>query len=188
MESAQLLADGPSGEIRLRLPSLSALFQAPAVDPLAGEFSGKSGFDWLQTALKRGWKGRADTTILEVLLPELEATAANQARAQTALVARAIALAEEAAGDLLFLEKQRIRAWIKGGIFFAVCLFLATAMERAPFSEFTRSLLSETIIIAGWVGLWHPLDLTLYAWWPPRFRQEIYGHIAKMKLILKADR
>ena len=46
----------------------------------------------------------------------------------------------------------------------------ACASYQIGLPSFSRKLLRESLVLAGWVGLWHPMELFLYAWWPDRER------------------
>jgi hypothetical protein len=52
-----------------------------------------------------------------------------------------------------------------GSVFLATCLALGQLVSRSgagPVADFIR----EGLSIAGWVGLWRPLEIYLYDWWP----------------------
>jgi hypothetical protein len=54
---------------------------------------------------------------------------------------------------------------IVGSVFLATCLALGQLVSRSaagPIADFIR----EGLSIAGWVGLWRPLEIYLYDWWP----------------------
>jgi len=39
-------------------------------------------------------------------------------------------------------------------------------------------ILSESLIIAGWVVMWRPLELYLYDWWPLRSKRRLYEKLS----------
>lgn len=41
-------------------------------------------------------------------------------------------------------------------------------------------LIRESLLIGGWVAMWRPLEIFLYAWWPIRNEQRIYDRLAGM--------
>jgi hypothetical protein len=49
--------------------------------------------------------------------------------------------------------------------FLAQCLLGADILTDFPNNTFLR-LLKESLLIAGWVAMWRPIQIFLYAWWP----------------------
>jgi hypothetical protein len=90
---------------------------------------------------------------------------------------------------MVSLRRQGIISLQTGLIFLAVCSVLATFFATlGGLPEFPRQLLSEGFIIAGWVGLWHPADLLLYAWKPYWRDTHLHKRIRDMELEIRADR
>ncbi len=46
--------------------------------------------------------------------------------------------------------------------------------------------LGEGFLIAGWVSLWHPIEVLLYEWWPLSRENRIYESIMKMEIVVRA--
>ena len=44
----------------------------------------------------------------------------------------------------------------------------------------TGPALRESLVIAGWVALWRPLEIFLYDWWPIRAEAKLYDRLADM--------
>ena len=40
--------------------------------------------------------------------------------------------------------------------------------------------ISEGLTIAGWVAMWKPMQIYLYAWWPLRRRGQIFEKLSRM--------
>ncbi len=183
------LPDPAPGVIRIRLRSLDLLFESPAIDPFAGSCDGLSGIEHLKLALKRHWgSDTPDVTAVEWVVPAGQATDANRVATGDAMAAWCTAQAAVTRNALMVMVKERRRAWQIGGLFFAACFAVATGLEQIPgVSGFGVTLIAETIIIAGWVGIWHPLDLTLYAWWPHRFQLKLLARTSKLQVTLLPD-
>jgi len=45
-------------------------------------------------------------------------------------------------------------------------------------------LVSESLIIGGWVALWRPLEIFLYDWWPIRADARLFDRLAAMPVTL----
>ena len=53
--------------------------------------------------------------------------------------------------------------------------------DSAGVSVFVR----ESLIIAGWVAMWRPLEIFLYDWWPIRDRARRYDRLAGMPVAVQ---
>lgn len=59
---------------------------------------------------------------------------------------------------------------------FALVNVLRNAMEGAPL----EALVTEGVLIGGWVAMWRPIEIFLYDWWPIRREARLYDRLAKM--------
>lgn len=48
--------------------------------------------------------------------------------------------------------------------------------ETGPLLTFIR----ESLMIAGWVAMWRPMEIYLYEWWPIRRKGKIFEKLARM--------
>jgi hypothetical protein len=84
------------------------------------------------------------------------------------------------------LSRRELRQLFRAGrislliglTFLAVCLSAAEALadERIPGTH----ILAESLQIAGWVAMWHPMEVYLYGWWPLRRTGRIYRKLSKI--------
>jgi hypothetical protein len=71
-----------------------------------------------------------------------------------------------------------------GIAFLFVCILIRQVAQS--FGSGTASeIMSEGMLIAGWVAMWRPLDTFLYDWWPIRRRGEILGKLAKIPVVVR---
>jgi len=68
-----------------------------------------------------------------------------------------------------------------GLVFLAACFatsrwLLASAV--GPWTAFAR----ESLTIAGWVGMWRPMQIFLHDWWPVRRRGRVYVKLSLMSV------
>src|SRR5688572_17888927 len=70
-----------------------------------------------------------------------------------------------------------------GLLFLAAMLLLAEAVSRiqSPFAP----LLRESLMIAGWVAMWRPMEIFLYDWWPIRADRRLYRRLAAMPVEIR---
>jgi hypothetical protein len=166
-----LSSQSDSREMHITLADLRYLFESPPVAPLAGSHLGQSGLDAVLQRMKRERPARGAPLRLLISAPPWQASAEAATEVQYALAAHCAALIGSVEDDLMLLRREMVQSLKVGGLFLTACLVLATSVDQlTALPALLRDLLRESLIIAGWVGIWHPLDLILYAWWPSRFR------------------
>lgn len=154
------------------------LFTAPAIDPLAGRFAGRSGLDRLvdELELARVINRRRPFSIAV----ELAEPAADPAAVTGAIRGYYRSLAAETHEEQRLLRQRGFVALRLGLGVLAICLVISTAVTNAAIlPDFVRRLIGESLGIAGWVVLWRPLELLLFDAWPLRHRTRLYAAIAE---------
>lgn len=73
-----------------------------------------------------------------------------------------------------------------GLVFLMTCLG-AAEIVAATLEGVFPDILRESLMIAGWVAMWRPLEVYLYDWWPVRRQQEVFRRMAHMPIELKID-
>ena len=83
--------------------------------------------------------------------------------------------------DLEFrvLMKQGRLSLVIGLTCLTTCLVISHVLLRAETSTWS-SIARESLTIAGWVAMWHPMQIYLYDWWPLRQRGRIYLNLSRM--------
>jgi hypothetical protein len=83
-------------------------------------------------------------------------------------------------------ERRRLRlVWHRGRISLAIGLvFLAGCLVARQFLEplgsATAHIVSEGLLIVGWVAMWGPLEIFLYGWWPVAGQGRLYERLAHL--------
>jgi hypothetical protein len=67
--------------------------------------------------------------------------------------------------ELRQLLRQGRISLVIGIAFLAICLLTADAIGKFATGPFS-SILRESLTIGCWVGMWRPLEIFLYDWWP----------------------
>ena len=62
--------------------------------------------------------------------------------------------------------------------FLTICLSGAQMASR--FHIPGASILEASLTIAGWVAMWHPMDIYLYGWWPVRRAGKVYRKLSSI--------
>ena len=73
------------------------------------------------------------------------------------------------------------RSLLTGLAFLTVCLLLSRFLVGAGAGTLS-TLARESLAIAGWVGMWRPMEIYLYDWWPLRRRERILRKLSQMSV------
>jgi hypothetical protein len=90
-------------------------------------------------------------------------------------------------------ERRRLRLLFRDGrialatglAFLFCCVLvreLASSFGRGTVSE----IISEGMLIIGWVAMWRPLEIFLYEWVPLRRRCQILGKLSQIRVTIQA--
>ena len=168
-------------KVTLHLNDIHQLFVAPEFDPFEPDAVAQSGMDQLVDALKPS--GLRDRLEAVVILPAEEVTADVAERIHSAVTRYCRFQIDENRRELASLRWQGVKSLQTGVIFLALCLLLSASIDGAEALPGTlRRLGSEGFLIAGWVSMWHPAELLLYAWWPYWRQMRVYEHIMGMDI------
>ncbi len=87
---------------------------------------------------------------------------------------------------LRLLENLRIgrQALIIGLVFLGACITLRQVLLPEP-SGTVGQIVSEGLLICGWVAMWRPVEIMLYDWWPIRRDRRIYEKLSAMPVELR---
>ncbi len=175
-------------DLPLFLRDLRNFFHEPTIDPFAGEDIDISGIDQIMDALKArpDWK-RARFRAVVHLPPSAEGDTRlpEMPRLLQRYCARQIQYSRRKIAELRIEGSHALRI---GLVFLAACLGTSAALQQAvgETSLIVRFLV-ESLVIAGWVALWHPLELLLYSWWPYDQDIKLYEKIEAMELAFAFD-
>jgi hypothetical protein len=76
---------------------------------------------------------------------------------------------------------RRGRVSLVIGIFFlAVSIGTGELVKHAIGERHLGQILSESLLIGGWVAMWRPLEIFLYDWWPIRAKGRLFGRLSSM--------
>jgi hypothetical protein len=70
--------------------------------------------------------------------------------------------------------------------FLAVAIALAEYLGELIAHEGYAWMVSESLIIGGWVALWRPMEIFLYDWWPIRAEARLFDRLASMPVSLQS--
>jgi hypothetical protein len=75
----------------------------------------------------------------------------------------------------LLLREGRMSLLI-GLLFLSVCLTAGQMASRLQIPG--ANIVVTSLTIAGWVAMWHPMDVFLYGWWPLRREGKVYRKLS----------
>ncbi len=69
------------------------------------------------------------------------------------------------------------------GVFFLTGHLLVHLMGENAFT----TVLTESLIIGGWVAMWRPLEIFLYDWWPILGERRLYDRLSRIQMRIDYD-
>lgn len=63
-----------------------------------------------------------------------------------------------------------------------VCLSVAQLIDSINVFPRVTNIASVSLMIIGWVAMWHPIDALLYGWWPIHEQRKYFDKIALLKV------
>lgn len=82
------------------------------------------------------------------------------------------------------LFREGWRALLIGIPILALSLLLSHLMSNVAIPSLR--LISESLLILGWVANWRPLEIFLYGWWPIIRRRNLYRGLAAARVRVRA--
>lgn len=162
---AQTISTEDYQDISVQLWDIHHLFIAPEGSPLEADWQPISGIDQIFNALKPHRLNR--NLRIRIALPKAQIEPELREQVQAAINRYVQAKIQQNTVELASLRWQAIKALQTGILFLGICLTISTLGSQAEFlPEWARTLVGEGFLIAGWVSIWHPTELFLYAWWP----------------------
>jgi hypothetical protein len=168
-------------EITLKVDDVRDLFREREFDPFTDDVERIGSI--AEMARLPHLASRLKDLRVRVLLPAGKLTARTEADVQRAFhryCAHAIA---DARRRLSAMRWVGLRTLLIGLVFFAISLAASTAVQRLmAIPEELRTLASESLIVAGWVILWQPLDTLVAGWWPHWEEERTFRAISAVPL------
>jgi hypothetical protein len=83
--------------------------------------------------------------------------------------------------QLRLLLGRGLMSFAIGLVFLFTCLSLRQMFDSVL--ELPRAeILSEGLLILGWVAMWRPVEIFLYDWWPELGKRQLFTRIARMAI------
>ncbi len=170
--------DGDAWLIEIRLREVRQLFHHLDPAPFREQDLDPDAEQYLEEALRE--IGPAQRLRLVVHLPAQEAATPDAQNLPAAVAHFFRYRADRVRAELRRLLANGAISLLIGLVFLAVCLSLRTSLAARGSS----AILTEGLLILGWVGLWRPIEIFLYDWWPIRRRQRRFEALARAPLTI----
>ena len=170
-----MTGDAPVIEVRVR--ELNQLFDTMDPSPFYEQDLAPSAAEYIVDSAKElhaktapALRIHLDATATEVDTPAIEgALRAHFAR-------RAMHL-RRTVRDLL---RDGVVSLVIGLAFLVLFFTIAQALSDALQENRWATLARESLLIGGWVALWRPLEIFLYAWWPIVRERRLHDRLARL--------
>jgi hypothetical protein len=83
--------------------------------------------------------------------------------------------------DFRRLMREGWQSLLIGVVFLGGCLAAGQALAGQESSRIL-SVVRESLVIAGWVAMWRPMEIYLYEWWPLRRRGRVFEKLSTMRV------
>ncbi|MGF1481324.1 MAG: hypothetical protein ACFB4I_17880 [Cyanophyceae cyanobacterium] len=168
-------------DFTLKLDNINHLFKEPEFDLFIPQADSSSGIERIVNQLKP--TSLTDKVRTKISLPDHQLSDNLEQSIINALQHYCNTKIEKISNDIASLRGQGMRALRRGLLFLAVCLIVSTLFDRVEYLPIlVHRFLNEGFLIAGWVGLWYPIELLLYEWGPLRRQKQIYEMIKDMEI------
>lgn len=165
-----------STEVTVRVNDLRDLFREREYDPFTDDVHDVGSIAAL--AALPHLASRLDDISLRVLVPSDALTPQTEAEVRGALQRYCAHAISQARRKLAAMRWVGIRSFALGLVFFGISLAASSWVHRlVALPESIRTLASESLIVAGWVVIWQPLDTLVQGWWPQWEEQRTFKAI-----------
>jgi uncharacterized protein YjeT (DUF2065 family) len=152
-------------EINLKVDDVRDLFREREFDPFTDDVEAIGSI--AELARLPHLASRLKDVRVRVLLPTAKVTPRTERDVQRAFQRYCAHAIADVRRRLSAMRWVGLRTFLIGLLFFGISLAASTAVQRLlEIPEQLRTLASESLIVAGWVILWQPLDTLVAGWWP----------------------
>ena len=175
----------PPTELTIHARELRELFSERAFDPFVND--GDALASIAQIARFPNVTSTLGKMRLRVLLPSEEVSPQTQTRVEQAIGRYCSHKIGEARLQMAGWRHGALSTFLWGLGFFALSLLLTAGLEHTEFlPDAIRTLAVETLVIAGWVIMWQPMDTLILGWLPIRQQERTFRAIGSMRTTVEA--
>lgn len=182
--------DAREYEATLPLEDIRYLFATPEPDPFSPAELDVSGIDYLMSDLT-GHRKLPERICLTLILPPEKIEANLEQKVSAALKRYCLRQMQSSERKARNVRLRGFRALRKGVVVLAVLLALSGVLSSRLFAndgpavQAIIAALASSLVIAGWVVIWNPIDLFLYEAMPYQRESHIYRLLAEAEVSIK---
>ena len=182
--------DAREYEATLPLEDIRYLFATPEPDPFSSAELDVSGIDYLMSDLT-GRRKLPERIRVTLVLPQEKIEADLEQKVSTALKRYCLRQMQSSERKARSVRLRGFRALRKGVVVLAVLLALSGLLSSRLFAndgpavQAIIAALASSLVIAGWVVIWNPIDLFLYEAMPYQRERHIYRLLAETEVSIK---
>jgi hypothetical protein len=176
---------GAPTELTIHARELRELFSEREFDPFADDA------DALQSIAQIARFPNVTSSLgrmrLRILLPSVDVSPQTQTRVERAIARYCSHKIAEARLQMAEWRHGALSTFLWGLAFFALSLLLTAGLQHTDFlPDAIRTLAVETLVIAGWVIMWQPMDTLILGWLPIRQQERTFRAIGSMRATIEA--
>jgi hypothetical protein len=180
-----MMGNDLQAELTIHAPKLRELFSERQFDPFIGDPDALASI--AQIARFPNLTSCLATMRLRIMLPPEEVSPQTQTHVERAIQRYCSHQLTELRFQMEEWRHEAVSAFLWGFGFFAISLLLTAGIERAGLlPDAIRTLAVETLVIAGWVIMWQPMDTLILGWLPIRKQERTFRAIASMRTTIEA--
>jgi hypothetical protein len=168
----------PKTAIMLRLHELAQLFNSMDPSPFVDRDLDADAEEYIVSWARELPAGKPLELVIQLALPASRDRTAGVEDAVRHYFATRAAIKRL---EFSALMRRGRLSLLVGSAFLAACLLLGqlvATLGSNPVADFVR----EGLTIGGWVGLWRPLEIYLYDWWPLYEDRRRFDLLAQIKV------
>ena len=124
---------------------------------------------------------------IRVILPSQDVSPQTQTRVERAIARYCSHKIAEARIQMVEWRRGAVSTFLWGLAFFALSLLVTAGLQHTEFlPDAIRTLAIETLVIAGWVIMWQPMDTLILGWLPIRQQERTFRAIGSMPTTVEA--
>ncbi|MFO1426855.1 MAG: hypothetical protein U1F11_07740 [Steroidobacteraceae bacterium] len=173
--------EGDTWLIEIRLHELRQLFHTLDPAPFHEKDLDPEAAQYLEDAVREIGPRRA--LKLLVHLPRAAAESADARGLADSLANYFRYRAGQCRVDLRRLLTRGAMSLVIGGAFLGLCLSLRSSLLAGGAAS---EVLTEGLLIIGWVGLWRPVEIFLYDWWPIWRQRRRFDALARAQVAVES--
>lgn len=176
----------PPTELTIHARELRELFSEPKFDPFVNHVDALQSI--AQVAQFPNVTSSFGTMRLRIVLPSREVTPQTQTRVERAIARYCSHKIAEARLQMVEWRHGALSTFLWGLAFFALSLLITAGLQHTDFlPDAIRTLAVETLVIAGWVIMWQPMDTLILGWLPIRQQERTFRAIGSMRTTIDVE-